>query len=299
MPTRHPMSRRVCWCSRPTLRCATTSRACCSRSIRISRSRPPFPEDVCNSMLTCANAKPLELAVMHDCYLPAVKAASTLRHMRMRRRVRRMPRAWTSSSVERLRAPIFVMTQWANLPRRNRRWARPNRRNFLNEWIRLPPLQAQAIRRFRSLRLGARPAVRSAYSPSTIAITCCSRHDLVLSRADRRSDEATHCPAPYFHCRDRLRCERACEWHVCVTQPDASVRTIAADKWGRVRIRPLQAGRYTVESGGSDHAGWPTITTRPSRISPRNRRPKLARPVGRAAALANYTSLKCSRWFLF
>ncbi len=35
-----------------------------------------------------------------------------------------------------------------------------------------------------------------------------------------------------------------------VTQPDASVRTVTADKWGRVRIRPLQAGRYTVESGG-------------------------------------------------
>jgi len=35
-----------------------------------------------------------------------------------------------------------------------------------------------------------------------------------------------------------------------VIQPDAGVRTVAADKWGRVRIRPLQAGRYTVESGG-------------------------------------------------
>jgi hypothetical protein len=35
-----------------------------------------------------------------------------------------------------------------------------------------------------------------------------------------------------------------------VTQPDASVRTVTADKWGRVRIRPLQAGRYTIESGG-------------------------------------------------
>jgi hypothetical protein len=35
-----------------------------------------------------------------------------------------------------------------------------------------------------------------------------------------------------------------------VTQPDASARTVAADKSGRVRIRPLQAGRYTVESGG-------------------------------------------------
>jgi hypothetical protein len=35
-----------------------------------------------------------------------------------------------------------------------------------------------------------------------------------------------------------------------VTQPDGSVHTVAADKWGRVRIRPMQAGRYAVESGG-------------------------------------------------
>ncbi len=35
-----------------------------------------------------------------------------------------------------------------------------------------------------------------------------------------------------------------------VTQPDATVRTVTADKWGRVRIRPMQAGRYTVESAG-------------------------------------------------
>ena len=36
-----------------------------------------------------------------------------------------------------------------------------------------------------------------------------------------------------------------------VAQPDASARIVTADKWGRVRIRPLQAGRYSVESGGA------------------------------------------------
>ncbi len=34
-----------------------------------------------------------------------------------------------------------------------------------------------------------------------------------------------------------------------VTQPDGLVREVAADKWGRARIRPMQAGRYQVESG--------------------------------------------------
>ncbi|HYL58443.1 MAG TPA: BatA domain-containing protein [Candidatus Acidoferrales bacterium] len=35
-----------------------------------------------------------------------------------------------------------------------------------------------------------------------------------------------------------------------ITQPDGSVTEIAADQAGRVRIRPLQAGRYQVQSGG-------------------------------------------------
>ncbi|MDO8431376.1 MAG: BatA domain-containing protein [Candidatus Binatus sp.] len=34
-----------------------------------------------------------------------------------------------------------------------------------------------------------------------------------------------------------------------VTNPDGSVREVAADKWGRARIRPMQSGRYQVESG--------------------------------------------------
>jgi len=34
-----------------------------------------------------------------------------------------------------------------------------------------------------------------------------------------------------------------------VTEPDGSVRTVVADRFGRVRLRPLQAGRYSIESG--------------------------------------------------
>lgn len=34
-----------------------------------------------------------------------------------------------------------------------------------------------------------------------------------------------------------------------VTQPDGTVRVVAPDRFGRVRIRPLQAGRYSIESG--------------------------------------------------
>jgi hypothetical protein len=36
-----------------------------------------------------------------------------------------------------------------------------------------------------------------------------------------------------------------------ITAPDGVVRTIAPDKWGRITLRPLDAGRYTVEVGGT------------------------------------------------
>jgi von Willebrand factor type A domain/Aerotolerance regulator N-terminal len=36
-----------------------------------------------------------------------------------------------------------------------------------------------------------------------------------------------------------------------VTAPDGTVRTIAPDKWGRVTLRPVDAGRYTVQVGNT------------------------------------------------
>ncbi len=36
-----------------------------------------------------------------------------------------------------------------------------------------------------------------------------------------------------------------------VTAPDGVVRTVAPDKWGRITLRPLNAGRYTVEVAGT------------------------------------------------
>ena len=34
-----------------------------------------------------------------------------------------------------------------------------------------------------------------------------------------------------------------------VTEPDGIVRTVSPDRFGRVRIRPMKAGRYSIESG--------------------------------------------------
>ena len=77
-----------------------------------------------------------------------------------------------------------------------------------------------------------------------------------------------------------------------VTQPDATVRTVSADKWGRVRIRPLQAGRYTVESGGVTtqvlanyyDAAESDLVAKPQA--------EASAPVGKAAALANLQSAR-------
>ncbi|MGH7949836.1 MAG: hypothetical protein ACREQF_11460 [Candidatus Binataceae bacterium] len=35
---------------------------------------------------------------------------------------------------------------------------------------------------------------------------------------------------------------------VKITAPDASITSARADQWGRVRIRPMQSGRFTIES---------------------------------------------------
>jgi hypothetical protein len=77
-----------------------------------------------------------------------------------------------------------------------------------------------------------------------------------------------------------------------VTQPDAIVRSVTADKWGRVRIRPLQAGRYTVESGGVTTqvlANYYDATESDLVAKPQA---EASAPVGKAAALANLQSAR-------
>ena len=85
-----------------------------------------------------------------------------------------------------------------------------------------------------------------------------------------------------------------------VTQPDASVRTVTADKWGRVRIRPLQAGRYTVESGGADDTGARQLLRR-SRVRPRRETAARSERAGGKAPphRTRNPPRKCSRWFSF
>ena len=77
-----------------------------------------------------------------------------------------------------------------------------------------------------------------------------------------------------------------------ITYPDDDVHTVTADNWGRVRIRPMQAGRYAVESAGATTQVLPTITTRPSPILCQSHRPKRPRPSAGAAARASDQSAR-------
>jgi hypothetical protein len=72
-----------------------------------------------------------------------------------------------------------------------------------------------------------------------------------------------------------------------VTQPDAIARTVNADKWGRVRIRPLQAGRYIVESGGQTTQVLANYyDAAESDLGPKPQ-PEVSAPVEKAAAASN------------
>ncbi len=68
-----------------------------------------------------ANAKPLELAVMHDCYLPAVKAASTLLiYPPQAAKVRRTRGIGISVNGTACELPIFATDAAGESPRSNR-----------------------------------------------------------------------------------------------------------------------------------------------------------------------------------
>ena len=151
-------------------------------------------------------AKPLDLVVMHDCYVPAARAASTL--------LIHPPR-----------------------PAKN-----------------LPSAAAIGI----SVNGTIASADISAGAGGPVGVLAFNVRDHLLLAPDHLDalvyaiDLIKQLTAP----RDILIVPTGADVSIPatgsarVTQPDASVRTVAADKSGRVRIRPLQAGRYTVESGG-------------------------------------------------
>ncbi len=167
---------------------------------------------VAQSNPTGANAKPFELAVMHDCYLPTVKAASTLLIY---------PPQATKSSPYAAGVGISVGGTIASADIRGDAIGESpaiesltlgaTRIVAIPEWMDLiataagPGHSSIPIAAIGRADERSRRRARLRRTRSSAACARSSRR----ARADRRSDEATDRTARYFHRADRRRCERA------------------------------------------------------------------------------------------
>ncbi|HLX04986.1 MAG TPA: BatA domain-containing protein [Candidatus Binatus sp.] len=237
-----------------------------------------------------ANAKPLELAVMHDCYLPAVKAASTLLIY---------PPDATKSSPYAAGVGISVSGTIASADIRNDATGQSPAMESLTlgatrivaipEWMDLvatatgpghPSVPIAAVGRATSGPVGV-----LAFDVRDHLLLAPDHLDALVLTVDLMKQLTA--PRDTFIVATGSDVSVPTNGTARVTQPDASVRMIAADKWGRVRIRPLQAGRYTLESGGVTtqvlanyyDAAESDIGAKPQA--------EVSAPVGKAAALAN------------
>ncbi len=237
-----------------------------------------------------SNAKPFEMAVMHDCYVPAVKAASTL--------------LIYPPQIARNGIGISVDGTIASADIRDDATGQPPGLESLTlgatrivavpEWMDL--LATATAPGHPSIPIAA--LGRSVNGPVGILAFDVRNHLLLapdhLDALVLTVDLMKQLTAP----RDILIVPTGADVSVPatanarVTQPDATVRKVTADKWGRVRIRPLQAGRYTVESGGVTTqvlANYYDANESDLAVKPQAEVPA---PVGKAAAQANVQSAR-------
>ena len=239
---------------------------------------------------SAANAQPLELAVMHDCYLPAVKAASTL--------LIYPPQAAKNGigiSVDGTVASADIRDDAAGeSPAFESLTLGATRIIAIPEWMDL--LATAAAPGHPSIPIAA--FGRAAAGPAGVLAFDVRNHLLLapdhLDSLVLTVDLMKQLTAP----RDVLIVPTGADVSVPatatarITYPDATVHTVTADNWGRVRIRPMQAGRYTVESAGATtqvlanyyDAAESDLVSKPQAEAPA--------PVGRAAARASDQSAR-------
>jgi Aerotolerance regulator N-terminal len=237
-----------------------------------------------------SNAKPFEMAVMHDCYLPTVKAASTL--------LIYPPQAAKNGigiAVDGTIASADIRGDaMGESPALESLTLGSTRIVAVPEWMDL--LATATAPGHPSIPIAA--AGRAANGPVGVLAFDVRNHLLLspdhLDALVLTVDLMKQLTAP----RDILIVPTGADVSVPatgsarVTQPDATVRTVTADKWGRARIRPLQAGRYTVESGGVTtqvlanyyDAAESDLATKPQAEVPA--------PVGKASAVTNVQSAR-------
>jgi hypothetical protein len=196
-----------------------------------------------------SNARPLDLVVMHDCYVPALKAASTLF-------------LYPPQGAKSSQAGVTVDGTIASADIRGEATDASARIESLTlgatrvvaipEWMDL--LATATGPGHSSIPLAA--IGRAANGPVGVIAFDVRNHLLLapdhLDALVLTVDLLKQLTAP----RDILIVSTGADVSVPavgtarVTRPDGSVRDVTADQWGRARIRPMQAGRYTVESGG-------------------------------------------------
>ncbi|HSY78027.1 MAG TPA: BatA domain-containing protein [Verrucomicrobiae bacterium] len=195
-----------------------------------------------------SDAKPFDLVIMHDCYVPAVKAASTLFIY--------PPSAAKSPqgiSVNGTLASADIRPDATDeSPGLESLTLGATRVVAVPEWMDL--IATATGPSHSSIPLAA--IGRAAGGP--VGVIAFDVRDHLLLAPDHLDalvltvDMIKQLTAP----RDILIVSTGADVSVPatatakVTQPDGSIRTVTPDKWGRVRIRPMQAGRYTLESGG-------------------------------------------------
>jgi hypothetical protein len=197
------------------------------------------------------NAKPLELAVMHDCYVPATGAASTLLIYPPLASKNSPPVDGISVDGTLASADIRIDAP-GQLPGGSMALG-ATRIVAIPEWM--DPLATAAGAGHSLVPIAALGRVAG----GPVGLIAFDVRDHLLLAPDHLDalvltvDLIKQLTAPH----DVLIVPTGTYVSVPatggarVTQPDASVRTATADKWGRVRIRPLLAGRYTIESGGA------------------------------------------------
>jgi Ca-activated chloride channel homolog len=194
-----------------------------------------------------ADAKPFDLVIMHDCYVPALKAASTLL-------IYPPPpvKSPQGISVNGTLASADIRADAGESDAIESLTLGATRVVAIPEWMDL--IATATGPGHSSIPLAA--IGRAAGGP--VGVIAFDVRDHLLLAPDHLDalvltvDLIKQLTAP----RDILIVSTGADVSVPatatakVTQPDGSVRTVTPDKWGRVRIRPMQAGRYALESGG-------------------------------------------------
>jgi Aerotolerance regulator N-terminal/von Willebrand factor type A domain len=201
------------------------------------------------SWKTAANAMPLALAVMHDCYVANIAAAATLLIYPPAHGVT-LPAAIKVIATVRsadMRDPDGGATQPPRALGGIRRMALP-------AWM--SALAIATVRGdgepFDAIALG-----RTAAGPLGV-ITFDIRNHFLLNpdRIDALIATVSllrrlTAPAGVEIAATGDYLELPASGIARITRPDGTTITLTADREGRVRLRPLQAGRYVIESGGN------------------------------------------------